>query len=183
MTAQAVETNQRPWGMTLLLGIMAVVFGGLMLFGSLNTKLDTYMFLVTLLGIYILITGIVHLVSMFQDHTLWGWKLFIGILEILVGGSVLIYPAYFAATLPALMVLMLGIWMLVDGIVMLIMAFSGAGWGAGILGVLVLIFGVILLGNWYKLGSGLAFLWAAAVCGLVFGLFMIIQAFRERAAA
>jgi len=183
MTAQAVETNQRPWGITLIMGIMAMVFGALLLFGTFDTKLQTYMFLVTLLGLYILISGIIRLVSMFQDHTMWGWKLIIGIIEIVAGASVLLYPVYAAIVLPQLFVLMLGIWMLIDGIVMLIMAFSGAGWGAGILGVLVLIFGVILLGSYGKLGSGLSFLWAAAVCGLVFGFFMIIQAFRERAAA
>lgn len=167
----------------MILGILAVVVGGLLLFGSLDTKIDTYMLLITALGIYLVIVGIIHLVSIFQDSTMWGWKLFIGIIEILAGGSVLLYPVYTAAVLPQIMVLMLGIWMVIDGIVMLIMAFSGGGWGPGILGVLVLIFGVIMLGNYGKLGSGLAFLWAAAVCAVVFGIFMIIGAFRERSAA
>ena len=81
-----------------------------------------------------------------------------------------------------LFVLVLGIWGLMYGIILLIMAFQGGGWGAGILGVLGIIFGIALMANYYAFGMGLAMLWTAAVFAFVGGIVMIFQAFRQRSA-
>jgi len=62
------------------------------------------------------------------------------------------------------------------------MAFRGGGWGAGIVGVLAIILGIILIGNYSIPGMGLAFIWAAAIWGVVGGVIMVIQAFRQRKA-
>jgi uncharacterized membrane protein HdeD (DUF308 family) len=62
------------------------------------------------------------------------------------------------------------------------MAFKGGGWGAGILGVLGIIFGFILIADYGSLFSGLAMLWAAAVTAFIGGFIMVIQAFRQRKA-
>ena len=62
------------------------------------------------------------------------------------------------------------------------MAFKGGGWGAGILGVLGIIFGIILIGDYGKLGSGLAMIWATAIFAFIGGFVQIIQAFRQRKA-
>jgi uncharacterized membrane protein HdeD (DUF308 family) len=80
------------------------------------------------------------------------------------------------------MVLVLGIWGLMYGIILLIMAFSGGGWGAGILGVLGILFGIALMADYGKLFSGLAMLWSMAVLGVIFGIALIFQAFRQRKA-
>ena len=45
-----------------------------------------------------------------------------------------------------------------------------------------IIFGLILMAEYGSLGSGLAMLWAAAIWGLIGGVLMIIQAFRQRKA-
>jgi uncharacterized membrane protein HdeD (DUF308 family) len=76
----------------------------------------------------------------------------------------------------------LGIWGLMYGIILLIMAFQGGGWGAGILGVLGIIFGIALMANYYLPGMGLAMLWTAAVFSFFGGIVMIFQAFRQRKA-
>ena len=47
---------------------------------------------------------------------------------------------------------------------------------------MAIIFGFILTGDSGKLGSGIAMVWAAAVWGLIGGILMIIQAFRQRKA-
>jgi uncharacterized membrane protein HdeD (DUF308 family) len=78
------------------------------------------------------------------------------------------------------MVLVLGIWGLMYGTILLIMAFKGGGWGAGILGVLGIIFGFILIADYGSLFSGLSMLWAAAVTAFFGGFVMVIQAFRNR---
>jgi uncharacterized membrane protein HdeD (DUF308 family) len=185
MTAQsatAVQTKQRPWWLTLITGIALVIVGGMLLFAAPRQKLDTYMILVTFIGIYWLVEGIFDIVYMFIDHTAWGWKLFIGIVSILAGGTILMYPIAAAIALPKIFVLVMGIWGLMYGVILLIMAFQGGGWGAGILGVLGIIFGIILMVNYASPGMGLAMLWTGAVFGLIGGVVMIVQAFRQRSA-
>jgi uncharacterized membrane protein HdeD (DUF308 family) len=182
MTATAVQTKQRPWWLTLMLGIAAFVVGAILLWAPAKTKADTYQLLVALLGIYWLISGIGDIISMFVDHSAWGWKLFMGIVSIIAGGYVLMYPVAAGVALPRIFVLILGIWALMEGIILLVMAFRGGGWGAGIMGVVAIIFGIILMGEYGRVGSGLAMIWAAAIWGLIGGVVLIIQAFRQRKA-
>jgi uncharacterized membrane protein HdeD (DUF308 family) len=182
MTATAVPTKQRPWWLTLILGIALLIVGATLLFAPPAAKVDTYLLLVKLLGIYWLIWGILEIVSMFMDHTGWGWKLFMGIVSIIAGGTIMMYPLAAAVQLPRIFVLVLGIWGLMEGIVLLIMAFRGAGWGAGILGVVAIIFGIILMANYASPGMGLTMIWVGAIWGLIGGVVMIVQAFRQRKA-
>jgi uncharacterized membrane protein HdeD (DUF308 family) len=177
-----METKQRPWGLTLVMGIMAFIVGAVLLWAPAKTKVETWSLLVTLLGIYWLIIGVIDIVSIFSDRTAWGWKLFIGIVSIIAGSYILMYPAAAAVALPRIMVFVLGFWGLFEGIILLIMAFRGGGWGAGILGVLLIILGIALLGTYMLPGSGLAMIWVAAVAALVGGVLMVIQAFRQRRA-
>lgn len=182
MTATSIQTKQRPWWLTLIMGIAAFVVGAILLWAPAKTKVETYQLLIALLGIYWLVGGIVEIISLFVDHTAWGWKLFMGIVSIIAGGYILMYPVAAGAVLPRIMVLMLGLWGLIEGVVLLIMAFKGGGWSAGILGVVAIIFGLILIGEYGRIGSGLAMIWAAAVWGLIGGVILIVQAFRQRKA-
>ncbi len=181
-TATEVQTNQRPWWLILFEGILAVVVGAVLLWAPAKYKLETYQLLVALLGVYWLIQGIFDIVAIFIDHSMWGWKLFIGLVSIIAGGAILMYPIAAAVSLPKVFVLILGIWGLMYGVILLIMAFQGGGWGAGILGVLGIIFGVILMVNYTAPGMGLTMLWTAAVFGVIGGIVMIVQAFRQRSA-
>jgi uncharacterized membrane protein HdeD (DUF308 family) len=184
MTASATsfETKDRAWWLVLIEGIAAVVIGAILLWAPAKTKVDTYQVLVALLGLYWVISGILVLVNMFMDHTAWGWKLFMGIISILAGGYILMYPIASALALPKIFVLMLGIWGLMEGILYLVLAFRGGGWGVGILGGLLILLGIYLVVNWAALGMGLAMLWAAAITALIGGVLMIVQAFRQRSA-
>jgi len=179
-TAVQAKTNQRPWWLTLISGILATVIGAVLLWSPAKTKVDTYMLLVTFLGIWWMIQGILDIIHIFTDHSMWGWKLFIGIVSIAAGFYILSYPIASAIALPKIFVLVLGIWGLMYGFILLFMAFQGGGWGAGILGVLGIIFGLALMANYYVLGMGLSMLWTAAVFAFVGGIFMIFQAFRQR---
>ena len=84
--------------------------------------------------------------------------------------------------LPEIFVLVLGIWGVIYGIMALVLAFKGGGWGMGILGVVGIIFGAILIANYTAPGMGLTLIWVAAIWGVVAGILMIIQAFRQRSA-
>jgi uncharacterized membrane protein HdeD (DUF308 family) len=180
--AGAQQTQQRAWWVTLILGIAAILAGAALLFGPLATKLDTYLLLVKILGLWWVISGVLDLVHMFQDHSMWAWKLFMGVISILAGGWILVYPAAAALQLPSIFVFVIGIWALMYGIMMLVMAFRGAGWGAGILGAIELVLGIYLVANWSARGMGLAFLWGAAFLALIGGIFLVFAAFRQRSA-
>ena len=181
-TATSVQTKQRPWWLMLIMGILAFVIGATLLWAPAKSKVETYQLLIAFLGIYWLISGIMDIVSMFTDHTAWGWKLFMGVVSIIAGGYILMYPVAAGVALPRIMVLMLGLWGLIQGMILLFMAFRGGGWGAGIMGVVAIIFGLILMGEYGKLGSGLVMIWVAAFWGLIGGVMLIIQAFRQRKA-
>jgi uncharacterized membrane protein HdeD (DUF308 family) len=182
MTATTMETQQRPWWTLLVGGIIAVIVGAVLLWSPAKTAANAWLLLTAMLGIYWLVLGILDLVSMFQDHTAWGWKLFIGIVSILAGLVILMYPVAAAVALPRIFTLVLGIWGLIYGVVLLIMAFQGGGWGAGVLGVLAIILGVALIANWTSPGIGLAFIWASAVCLLIGGVILIVRSFQQRSA-
>jgi uncharacterized membrane protein HdeD (DUF308 family) len=181
-SATSMQTQQRPWWLTLIMGIAAFVIGAILLWAPAKSKVETYQLLIAFLGIYWLISGIMDIVAMFTDHTAWGWKLFMGIVSIIAGGYILMYPVAAGVALPRIFVLILGIWGLMEGIVLLIMAFRGGGWGAGILGVVTIIFGLILMAEYGSLGSGVTMIWVAAIWGLIGGVIMVIQAFRDRKA-
>jgi len=168
--------------MLLIKGVLAFVVGAILLWAPPATRVNTYMLLIKILGLWWLISGIVDIISIFTDHTAWGWKLFMGLVSIIAGGYILMYPIAAAVALPKVIVLVMGLWALIEGVVLLIMAFKGGGWGAGIVGVLSIILGLILVGNYTVPGAGLAMIWAAAIWGLVGGIIMIVQAFRQRKA-
>jgi uncharacterized membrane protein HdeD (DUF308 family) len=181
-TVSQVETKQRPWWLTLISGILAVIVGAVLLWAPAKTKVETYQLLVFFLGFWWLIQGVFDIVAIFIDHSMWGWKLFIGLVSIMAGAYILMYPVASGLALPKIFVLVMGIWGLMYGIILLIMAFRGAGWSAGILGALGIIFGIILMVNYTAPGMGLAMVWTAAVFGLIGGILMIVQAFRMRKA-
>lgn len=184
MTASAtsLETKDRAWWLLLIEGIAAVIIGAILLWAPAKTKVDTYQVLVALLAIYWIISGILMLVNMFMDHTAWGWKLIMGIISIIAGGYILMYPIATALALPRIMVLVLGLWGILQGILYFVLAFKGGGWGMGILGGLLIILGIYLVVNWTAPGMGLSMLWAAAVTALIGGVILIFQSFRQRSA-
>jgi uncharacterized membrane protein HdeD (DUF308 family) len=176
--AMSFETKQTPWWLILMGGILNIVIGVLLL----SVPVKTVYTLVLAMGFYFIFSGIFNLIAMFVDHTAWGWKLFMGLISIIAGTLILRYPLMSALTIPSLIVLMLGIQGVIVGIVGLIMAFKGGGWGAGILGALSIVFGLIIMANWSAPGMVLTLAWVAAIFLLVGGIAQIIQSFRQRSA-
>ncbi|HMK08529.1 MAG TPA: DUF308 domain-containing protein [Anaerolineales bacterium] len=183
-TASATQMDTKPhpqWRM-IIGGFAALVIGAIMLWGTAITKVNTYALLVTMLGLWWLVAGILDIVHIFTDKTAWGWKLFMGIVSILAGGAILTYPVASALALPKIFVFVLGLWGIFYGIILLINAFRGAGWGAGILGVLALVFGGAILANYQDFGMGLAMVWAASVWAVIGGIILIVRGFQARKA-
>jgi hypothetical protein len=51
-----MQTNQRPWWLTLITGILAIAVGAILLWAPAKTKVETYQLLIALLALYWLIT-------------------------------------------------------------------------------------------------------------------------------
>ena len=141
--AQRTEGMDFPWWLVLLEGIVAVIVGLFLL----TAPGATLFVLIQVLGIFWLVGGIFRTVSIFIDNSLWGWKLIGGVLGILAGIVVLQHPLWSSVLVPAVYVIIFGIQGLISGGVGLVLAFSGGGWGAGILGVLSIVLGIVLLFN------------------------------------
>jgi len=163
MEARTMQADQHwiPWWLVLLEGISLLIIGILLVASPGMTTLV----LVQLLGIYWLVRGILSLVGIFVDSSLWGWKLFIGVLGILAGIVVIQHPIWSTVFIPTTVVIILAIQAIIAGVIGLVAAFQGAGWGAGLLGVVSIIFGIILLASP---------LMAATVLPVVIGIFAIV---------
>ncbi len=180
-TAVQVEP-QRPWWLTLIGGILAIVVGALLLWGNLITQVKTYFLLVEVLGIRWLVDGIFDIVHMFTDHTQWGWKLFIGLVSIIAGGYIIMHPVIAGVELPQILVLVLGIWGVIKGAIMMVMGFKGGGGAWIILGIFAIFFGLVLIVAYTVPGVGLMAVWLAALVAFIGGFFMIYRAFKQRQA-
>jgi uncharacterized membrane protein HdeD (DUF308 family) len=132
-----------PWWLVLLEGIFAAIFGLLLLIAPGGTLL----FMVQVLGFYLFIEGILRIVSIFLDSSLWGLKLGIGILGIFAGIVVLNHPLLSTIAIPTYLAYVVAFLAIFEGVGGLIHAFQGGGWSAGILSILVMISGLILLLN------------------------------------
>ncbi len=172
----SIETDQSPWWLVLLGGVLNIILGLLLL----TSPVKTVYTLVIVLGYYWIFSGLITLVAMFIDHKAWGWKLFSGILSLLAGITILRYPLISMFTIPAIIILLLGIQGVVVGIISLVLAFKGGGWGTGILGLLSLIFGGILIANYSAPGLVLTLIWVTAIFALFGGIAQIFQAFQQR---
>ena len=174
MTAETTARPQTslPWWVVLIEGLAAIIVGILLY----TYPRATTTILVQILGLYWLISGVLALIGIFLDREKWGIKLAIGALGILAGILILQNPLISAILIPASLIIVLGLVGLVIGILNIVRAFMGGGWGIGILGVLSILFGLILMGNTMIAAATLPFV--AALLGLVLGIFTVIQAVR-----
>ena len=168
------QTQEIPWWLILIQGIFAVLIGLLLV---ISPGVTTFV-LIQFLGFYWLISGIFGIVSIFIDSSLWGWKLFAGILGILAGIAIIQNPLWSTLIVPSTLVIILGVEGIIIGVVKLIQAFSGGGWGVGILGALSILFGILLVANPLVGAATLVIL--LGILGLVGGISAIIYAFRVR---
>lgn len=173
--AERPESISVPWWLVLLEGTTAVIIGIFLL----TAPGITLFFLVQVTGFFWLIGGILRIVSIFVDSSLWGWKLLAGILGILAGIVVLQHPLWSTVLVPAIYVIILGVQGIILGGASLILAFRGGGWGTGVLSALSIVLGVALLLN--PLFIGVAVLpFVLGAFSLVGGILAIAAAFMMR---
>jgi uncharacterized membrane protein HdeD (DUF308 family) len=174
--AWEVETQDHPWWLDLIAGIFNLIVGILLLTNPAKTTVA----LTWVLGFYWFAQGILVLVGMFLNPSGWGWKLFMGILGTIAGIIVMRQPIASAVAIPSIFILLLGIQGLIVGGIALITVFQGGGWGAGVFGVLSLLFGITLILNYANFATVVTFIWIAAFLSTVSGIVQIILAFGQR---
>jgi uncharacterized membrane protein HdeD (DUF308 family) len=89
-------------------------------------------FLVQLLGIYLLIAGIFRIIGIFLDSSLWAWKLAAGILCLIAGLAILTNPLWSTTLASTGLVILVGFLAMLQGAAGLIVAFQGVvgAWGS-----------------------------------------------------
>lgn len=155
------EVINTPWWVVLLEGVIAIIVGLFLLYQPVITTI----LLIQILGIFWLAAGIVSVIgALIFPENRW-WKLLSGILSIIAGVVILMYPVYSPLIVLTLLVIFIGAWAIVTGAVHLAWGLKGGGWGIGILGILTIILGLLLLTN--SLAGILILPW-------MFGFFLII---------
>ena len=173
---EATEQQQMavPWWLILIQGIASLVLGGYLL---MKPGMTTVV-LVQFLGWYWLFSGIFSLFSLFKNRESWGWTLFSGILGILAGSMVIGSYISGAVIVTATFILIMGIQGIIAGGFGIYAAFKGAGWGAGIMGALSILFGFLIIAN--PVIAGMALPFVVGLFAVVGGIAAIIMAFKAK---
>jgi len=174
LTQPQQEAKAAPWWLVLIEGIALIIIGILLLTSTGKATI----FIIQVMGIYWIISGIFQLISIFMDHTAWGWKLFAGIISIMAGIVVVGQPLMSTVVVLGVAIIILGIQGIIYGGIGIYQAFKGAGWGAGILGAISIVFGIILLSNTLIAAATLPYV--LGIFGIVGGIFAIIAAFKMK---
>ena len=173
-TYSGTTSEALPWWLVLVEGIVVTLLG-LILLVAPGASL---VFLVWLLGIYLLIAGIFRIVGIFLDSSSWGWKLAAGILCLIAGLAILSNPLWSTTLASTWLVIFVGFLAMLQGAAGLIVAFQGGGWGMGALSVLGILLGLILVINPLIGVAALTFI--LAIFMLIGGVGAVVQAFRMR---
>lgn len=156
-----LKVSQAPWWSVLLEGIIAIVIGIFLLYEPVATTI----LLIQLLAIFWLAEGIVAVIGALVFTKDGKWKLLSGILSIIAGVVILMYPIISPYIVLKFLVIFIGVLAIVNGAVILTSTLKGGGWDMGILGVVSIILGLLLLTN--SLTGVLILPW-------IFGFFLII---------
>jgi uncharacterized membrane protein HdeD (DUF308 family) len=168
----------RNWWAVALRGVFAILFGiiALLLPGATITAL------VLLFSAYMLVDGIFAIVAAVRAarrHERWGWLVLEGIADLAAGAIAFLWPLITVVAF----IYLLAAWAIVSGALMTAAAFrlnvpNGRGWML-FGGVVSLIWGVLLL--IWPLAGAVVLTWWIAAYALVFGVALLVLAFRLRA--
>ena len=165
--ADELSLPQFPWWLPLIQGIAALCVGLLLVAYPAKTTIV----LVQFIGWYWLFAGVFSIISLFWDRTRWGWHLFDGIIGILAGGYIIGSPLLGAAVVVGTATLLLGIGGIIIGIIDIVKAAKGGGWGIGVLGAFSLIIGAAIAFNFTTYMLALPWVWGIfAIAGGIAGI-------------
>jgi uncharacterized membrane protein HdeD (DUF308 family) len=168
----------RNWWAVLLRGLLAIVLGVL----TLALPAVSLASLVLLFAVYMLADGVLGIVSAIRAarrHERWGWLVFEGLLDLAAGIAALVWPGLTIIVF----VVLVAIWAIVTGVALLGATFrlnrQHGRWLMGLAGVLSLVWGILLIVA--PIGGALVLMLWIGAYALVFGITLVVLAFRLRA--
>lgn len=181
MTRSYADIAKGAWIWAVVRGVLAIIFGIIALLAPITTAIV----LAIVIGIFAIVDGIVDLVDAFRHRGTSGvgLRVFLGIVSLLFGILILVWPG---KTL-AFLVILIGIWSILIGILQIVANVSirkeaPGAWVWGVIsGVLGVIFGVLVL-FWPGLGL-LTLIFLMGIWAIIFGISLIVLGIQVRKAA
>jgi len=167
------EGLQIPWWIVVLEGIISIILGLFLLFQPVGTTIT----LVQILGIFWFLGGILTILSLLVDRENMGWKLLSGLMGILIGVIVFVYP-YSPFVVLAFFVVILGVLSIIYGALRLVWAFKGGGLGTAILGIITIVLGILLLAN--PIVGAVVLPWMYGISLVIGGIASLVLGIRMR---
>ena len=165
------------WWAIALRGVFAIIFGIIALLMPGAAMLA----LVLLFAAYLLVDGIFAIIAAVRAarrQERWGWLIFEGLVDLVTGGIAAVWPLI---TIVAFALLM-GAWAIVTGALLLGASYRlnipHGRWLMALAGAISVIWGVLLI-IWPLIGA-LVLTWWMAAYALIFGVAMLVLAFRLR---
>lgn len=176
------------WWLVLLRGVFAIILGILAFVAPVMTAL-VFVWVFAIYAIIDGVTGIVHALQVRKTDPAWGWLLMIGIVGLIAGILVMIFPAVAGALALFTMLWIIAIWAVVSGIFGIPAAATVASGGAKVLGimfaVLSIVFGVLLVIMLFTTPQSalVGLIYVLGAFAVLEGLVLVVIAFQARAAA
>jgi uncharacterized membrane protein HdeD (DUF308 family) len=168
--------DELPWWLGLVQGVALLVLGAL----CLSAPGATIVVLVQLTGLYWLITGILGLIGLISDRSGWLWKVIAGVIGILAGMAIVAHPLWSSILVPTTLVIVIGIFGIVNGILVMVQSWGVRRWSGVILGLVGALLGLVLVANPLIGAATLPFV--LGVFAVVGGVMSIAMAWFERRA-
>lgn len=188
--AEQRETNIRElvrhWWLFLLQGILTIFIGWFLLKSPAITVIQ----LAIVLGIYLLISGIFDTIgSLFEigkKDSHWGWRMFGGLLNIMIGLFAINNPVFTGVFTPVVILYFVAAGFVVNGIVHMVIGNEDRqtgmrhwSWGSFFVGVLYLLLGFMLFST-PTLVAAKTVVWVGGLFSIMGGIGMIIFAFQVK---
>ena len=167
-----IEPVMPPRWAVVVQGIAGIVIGLLLVLAPEASAVV----LVSLLGLYWLVGGIVALVSLTWDRSQWGWTVLGGIIGIVAGLAIIRHPLWSTVIVGGSLFVFFGFVGVAFGAASLVRAFTHRDWGLGLLGVVDVVIGLLLLFN--PLSAVIALPILLGIIALAGGIVALVVAFR-----
>ena len=168
------EVSRAPWWSVLVEGIIAIIIGLFLLYEPIATTI----LLIQILAIFWLVEGIIAVIGALIFTKDGKRKLLSGILSIILGVVILMYPIFSPYIVLRFLVIFIGALAIVNGAVVLASAYKGEEWGMGVLGILSLILGLLLLTN--SFAGAMIFPWMFGFILIIGGIVAVIWGIKIR---
>ena len=167
-------TSLLPWWLVLLWGLLSLIIGIMFL----TTPLMTLVILITFMGAYWLISGFFNIAGLAVDKTNMGLKIFLSVVNILVGIVILLSPLYSTVFILGFFAIFIGFWGLFYGAVHFFQAYKSKDGANAVLGIICMIFGLIILIRPFFAAELIPFI--LGVFAIMSGIAAVITAFQVR---